>query len=131
MKCSRRWWRPSRALRRAAMLIALVVIAAACGEHRTVVVIGEVPNVTLSPATVQLQVGSSAPVRARVWTPAGVARSIAWSTNNDNVLELQSPSDSSVIVVGRAAGTASVIATVLADQGVKAAVLVQVSREQP
>ncbi len=131
MRCSGRCWCRIRALRRAAILVGLAVLASACREHRTFVTIGEMANVTLSPPTVQLQVGSSAPVRAQLWTPARMVRTIAWSTNNDNVLTLESPSDSSVLVIGRAAGTASVIATVLGDPGIKAAVLVQVSQEQP
>jgi hypothetical protein len=80
------------------------------------------------PGSAQLQVGGTTRIRATVSNaPAGVAHTVAWSVSNDNVLGLEAPTDTSVGVVGRAAGAASVIATLVADPSNKAAALVQAS----
>jgi uncharacterized protein YjdB len=90
---------------------------------------GVFSGVIVLPATVQLRVGLSAPLRAGVFLPEGMPRAITWSTSDDKVVSLEFPTDSSVVVLGRAPGTASVIAAAVADPASKGVATVHVSSQ--
>ncbi len=128
MKWSSRWCCRLRAPGRIAALTGLALLASGCGDTAGP---GEeaFSGVVVLPATVELRVGASAPLRAGVFLPPGTSRAITWSAENDSVVTLQFPTDSSVLVLGRAAGTTSVIATAVAVPASKAAATVHVSAQ--
>jgi hypothetical protein len=126
MKCSSRWWCRVRASRRAAILGGLALLAAGCAEA-SFTGLDPYYGVLVLPDTLQLRVGSSAALHAGVWLPEGMPRTLAWSTTNETVVKLEFPTDSAVLVVARAVGKASVLATVVADPASKSAAEVQVS----
>ena len=128
MKDSSRWWWRVRAPRRAAILMGLALLATGCADPAPTGV-GTLSGVIVLPATLQLRVGARAALRAGVFLPEGTPRTIAWSTTDDNVVSLEFPTDSSVVVLGRALGMASVVATAVADPASRAAAAVQVSAQ--
>ncbi len=111
----------------AAIPLALALLASGCGDTA-----GPGPEpfsgVIVLPATVELRVGATAPLRAGVFLPEGTPRAITWSTDT-SVVALEFPTDSSVLVLGRAAGTVSVIATAVADPSSRGSASVHVSAQ--
>ncbi len=111
----------------AAIPLALALLASGCGDTAGP---GDQPffGVVVLPATVELRVGATAALRAGVFLPEGTPRAITWSTDT-SVVALEFPTDSSVLVLGRAPGTVSVIATAVADPGSKGAASIHVSTQ--
>ncbi len=125
--CSRRSCRV-RAPLLAATILGLAVVTAACSDP-TATGTGPLSGVVVLPSTLQLRVGGQAPLRAGVFLPEGTPRTITWTTTDSTVASLEFPTDSSVVVFGRAIGQASVVATAGADPASRAAAAVQVTAQ--
>ena len=114
--------RPARSSGRGvtgALLVAAALLgAAACGDDGTR---PPVVTIAVSPTTLALEVGESAPLAATVSGASGA--SVSWSSSNTAIATV----DGSGQVTGVAAGSANVTATVTGEAGVSASAAVSVT----